>query len=119
MLKLLLVGAAAALFAVSSASAADQDFTLDNETGYTIEKVFVSATKADDWEDDVLGKDTLEDGDAVKIHFARAEKACRFDLKVVYDDGDDAVWTNLNLCEISKVELHYNKRTDTTSATTE
>jgi hypothetical protein len=111
--------AAALCLGARPAQAAQQDFVLDNETGYTIEEVYVSAAKTDDWEEDVLGRDVLEDGDAVKISFPRRENACRFDLKVVYDDGDDAVWTNLNLCEISTVEIHYNKRTGETTATTD
>ena len=44
----------------AAALAADQDFTLVNRTGYTIEQVYVSPIKARDWEEDVLGRDVLE-----------------------------------------------------------
>ncbi len=57
-----------------AAAEARQNFTLVNKTGYDIEKVFVSPSKSDDWEEDVLGKDTLDDGDSWEIKFHRATK---------------------------------------------
>ncbi|MDK9697164.1 MAG: hypothetical protein OEL76_12285 [Siculibacillus sp.] len=48
-----------------SAQQARQDFVLANATGYDVSHVFVSPTKSNEWEEDVLGKDLLEDGDAI------------------------------------------------------
>jgi hypothetical protein len=97
-----------------------QDFTLVNQTGYRIDKVFVSPTASDDWESDVLGRDVLDDGESVDITFHRDTPGCKWDLKVVYaDDGSSAVWTGFDICSINKIHIHYNKSTDTTSATTE
>lgn len=117
MLKL--IAAAALMLAASPALAAVQDFTLHNETGYTIERVYVSTVDTKNWEEDVLGEDVLEDEDAVDISFDAAENTCRFDLKVVYDDGEEAMWGNLNLCTISKVEIHYDRASGKTSAVTD
>jgi len=97
-----------------------QDFTLVNQTGYRIDKVFVSPTASNDWEEDVLGRDVLDDGESVDITFHRDTPGCKWDLKVVYaDDDSTAVWTGFDICTITKVTIHYNKKTDTTSATTE
>ena len=39
---------------------------------------------------------------------------------MVYSDDDStAVWHNLNLCNISKVTVHYNRRSGETTAKTE
>lgn len=101
----------------SFAAEAKQDFTLVNKTGYDISHVYVSPSKSDDWEEDVLGKDVLEDGDAWAIKFSRAEKSCKWDLKVVYSDDDSsAYWKGINLCEVGKITIHYNRKSDTTSA---
>lgn len=113
---------AAAAFTVLAAPqvafAGDQDFTLVNRTGYEIDQVYVSPAKAGDWEEDVLGRDTLADGDRVEITFDRGTDVCRFDLKVVYTiDSTSAEWANVNLCEISSISIFYNDKTDTTSAT--
>jgi hypothetical protein len=101
----------------AQAQDAKQDFTLVNRTGYEISAVYVSPSKSDDWQEDVLGEDTLDDGESVNIHFTRAVKTCKWDLKVVYEEDDSsAVWSNIDLCSVSKVTIRYNKKTDTTSA---
>lgn len=53
------------IFILGSASVAlagKQDFTLENQTGYQIEQVYVSSVNTDDWEEDVLGRRYLSDG---------------------------------------------------------
>jgi len=109
---------AAPLFAApAAAQQARQDFTLINRTGYELSEVYVSPTKSSDWQEDVLGQDTLDNGKSVHIRFKRATTSCRWDLKVVYEvDSSDAVWSNINLCEVERITIRYNKSTDTTSA---
>jgi len=97
---------------------ARQDFDLSNKTGYEIKEVYVSPSKSDDWEEDVLGTGTLPDGNKVHIKFHRATETCQWDVKVVYtDDSSSAVWQNINLCDVEKITIHYNRSSDTTSAT--
>jgi hypothetical protein len=106
-----------ALFPSAYAAEARQDFELVNKTGYEIKHVYVSPSKSDDWEEDVLGKDTLDDGDEWEIKFKRSTKTCFWDLKVVYaEDSSSAIWHDIDLCKVEKVTIRYNKRTDTTSA---
>ena len=109
----------ATMLAATGAFAADgkQDFKLVNKTGYEIKSVYVSPSKSNDWEEDVLGKDVFSDGDSWDIHFHRAEKTCKWDLKVVYSDDDsDAVWENIDLCSVSKITIKYNRSSNVTSA---
>jgi hypothetical protein len=109
----------ASLAATSFAWAeAKQDFTLVNKTGYELKEVYVSPSKSDDWQEDVLGKDTLDDGEAANIKFHRANKACKWDLKVVYsEDSSSAVWADIDLCEVEKITIRYDKERDKTTAT--
>lgn len=88
-------------------AAGAQDFTLVNATGVEIDKVFISPHNSDDWEEDVLGQDTLPDGQSVDIKFHRDEKAALWDLKIADKQGTSIEWPNLNLLEISKVTLNY------------
>ena len=88
-------------------TAGAQDFTLVNSTGVEIDKVFISPHDSDDWEEDILGQDTLPDGQKVDIKFNRAEKAALWDLRVEDSKENSIEWTNLNLLEISKLTLHY------------
>ena len=84
-----------------------QDFTLVNQTGVSINELYVSPHTTNDWEEDILGQDTLANGDSVDITFSRTERAAKWDLKVVDKEGNSIEWENLNLLEISKLTLHY------------
>jgi len=104
--------AVAFLFVVASAPVAlagDQDFTVVNQTGIEIHELYVTPHDSDDWEDDILGEDTLANGAEVDIKFSRKEKAKLWDLKVVDADGNSVEWENLDLLDISEVTLHYKK----------
>jgi hypothetical protein len=105
--------------AFAQAQETKQDFKLVNKTGYTISEIYVSPSKADDWQNDVLGKEnTLEDAQFANVKFHRANKTCIWDLKVVYEDDDSsAIWHDIDLCKISTITIKYNRKSDTTSAT--
>ena len=85
----------------------NQDFTLVNSTGVEINKLFVSPHEKDDWEEDILGRDTLPSGQSVEIKFNPEEKAAMWDMRVEDTQGNAIEWDNLNLLEISKVTLYY------------
>ena len=113
--SVVLAATGAALF-FGTALAGDQDFVLINKTGYEINKVFGREAGTRDWGSDVLGRDTLDDGENVKIVFDHDENTCRWDLQVVYSDNDRATWTNLNLCKIGKVTLFWDRKNEKTTA---
>ena len=84
-----------------------QDFTVVNKTGVEIHELYVSPHSADNWQEDVLGADTLPTGKSVEITFSPKERAKLWDLKVVDGEGNSIEWTGLNLLEISEVTLFY------------
>lgn len=91
----------------SDSSQGKQDFTLVNKTGVEIDKLFISPHSSNDWEEDILGRDTLPDGETLDIKFHRTEKAAMWDLRIEDSKGNGIEWENLNLLEISKVTLYY------------
>jgi hypothetical protein len=100
-----------------SAQEAKQDFRLVNKTGYELNAVFVSPSKSNQWGDDVLGQDTLDDAAGVNIKFHATMKTCKWDLKVVYTvDDSNAVWHDIDLCSVDKITIKYNKKDDVTTA---
>jgi hypothetical protein len=104
----LLTAAAAILFLQNSrALAGDQDFELHNKTGVEINEVYVSPHSSDNWEEDVLGKDTLAPDDSVEIKFSPKEDADYWDIKVTDGQGGSITWENLKLTEITDVFLYY------------
>ena len=102
---------ACCLFVVlaTTSYAGKQDFTLVNKTGFDLHEVYVSPHGNDEWQEDVLGKTILVNGDTVKIHFERQIKGKDWDLKVVDKAGKATTWEKLDLLAISKVTLHFDE----------
>jgi len=100
----------------ATANAGQQNFVLLNNTGFTINEVYVSPRKARDWEEDVLGRNQLPNSQFVTINFDRSEKVCAWDLMVVYDDGEEAYWENFDLCSTTFILISYNERKRVTEA---
>lgn len=99
-----------ALFAgMQTAGAGKQDFVLVNETGVEIHELYISRSKSDEWEEDVLGVETLPDGESVEITFPAKQKGSYWDLRVVDEDGNFVEWERLKLSEISKLTLYIKK----------
>ena len=94
--------------AVTEVSAqAAQDFHLINKTGVEINALYISPHSTDDWEEDILGVETLAADDELDISFSRSEKARLWDLRIEDEDGSYIVWENLNLLTISNITLYY------------
>jgi len=93
------------LLTISPAFAGDQDFTLHNRTGVEIHELYVSPHSADNWEEDILGKDTLATDDDLEIKFSPKENAELWDLKIVDGKGNPVVFEKLKLTEITDVTL--------------
>ena len=111
-IKIALALATVALFVTASAFArtGKQDFILHNQTGFEINSLYVSPHSADDWEEDILGKDTLASGESLKITFDDRDKHSHWDLKVTDKDGNSLEWYDLNLTEIEEVTLHWDAK---------
>jgi len=92
----------------SSAAATQnkQDFTLHNETGLEIKEVYVSPTTTEEWEEDILGADTLESGDSVDISFSRRREDM-WDMKIIFRNGKSNVWTKLNLSKLTDITISF------------
>jgi hypothetical protein len=85
---------------------------------------FVGRTKPsphekDDWEEDILGKDTLPSGQSVEVKFHRDEAAAEWDLRVEDKQGNSIEWESLDLLKISKLTLHYDAATKKATADAE
>jgi hypothetical protein len=87
-----------------------QDFILHNQTGVEIDSLYVSPHSVNDWEEDILGQDTLASGESLKITFDDRDKHVHWDLKVTDKEGNSLEWDDLNLIEISEVTLHWDSK---------
>lgn len=105
-----------AVIASPALAQGQQDFRLVNQTGYTIDEVYVSPNHTDAWGDDVLGRDVLNTGEYVDISFAPQTKTCSWDVQVVYDDKESAAWEGFNLCNTHTIILFYDRKSGKTWA---
>ncbi len=94
-------------------------FGLANATGSAISELYVSPTKSKTWGKDILGDHTIENGEVWKITVPQAKGRCMQDLKVVFDDNSEAIWESLDLCDLTKITLTYDRRSGVTTAKTE
>ena len=108
-MKLFAVPFAAGVLACSFgiAHASDADFKLVNKTGAQIDEVYVSPASAQSWGSDIMGSDAVPSGSSVSITFPHGGSACKFDIRVKYNDGDTAEWGNVDLCQYETISLYW------------
>jgi len=108
MIAFSMVIALASLSSASFAQQGKQNFTLINKSGQAIQELYVSKASADDWEEDILGKDTLPNGESLEITFSPKERAAKWDVRIIDDKGKEHKYFNLNLLEISEITVRNN-----------
>jgi hypothetical protein len=103
MRSLLIVGVLSAVLAasLSAAEAANRKVDIVNKTGMEMKHFYASNTGTSDWEEDILGRDVLDDGETFEADIDDGTGACRFDFKGVFANGNEVVKKNVNVCEIS------------------
>ncbi len=98
----------AALFVMAFASVAfagAQDFVLVNNTGYPIYKVNVSAASTDNWEEDILGSQILNNGESLQVNFGVGNQQY-WDIQAVFEDGSSIAWYGIDLLSVYQVTLN-------------
>ena len=91
----------AGLMLASAAAAADRKVDITNQTGLTLKHFYASRPGADTWEDDILGRDTLGNGQTFQADIDDGSGSCVFDFKAVFEDGQSLIRKKINVCEIS------------------
>jgi hypothetical protein len=106
-----------AFAAPAGAQDAKQDFKLVNKTGYELNALYVSPSKSDDWQDNIIDGKVVGDDQVVNVHFSPRVHTCHWDLKVTYsDDNSNAVWGDIDLCTVEKITIFYDRKNDVTKA---
>jgi hypothetical protein len=97
--------------ACGSAQADVRDFTLSNNTAWTIAAVYIAAPGAPDWGPEVLGPSlTLGPSRQTAIGFTGG-KSCLNDIRVVFNGNVDINWKGIDFCKISSFKVWYDFNT--------
>jgi hypothetical protein len=92
---------------------AKQDFTLVNATGVEINEVHITPHDADEWGEDVLGRDVLQNDEECDIQFHPQEDVCSWDIRIADKEGNAIEWESIDLCKWTKITLKYDGQTAT------
>jgi len=95
--------AAMLLFALSAGAALAQEIIVANGTGFTIQRLGLVDSNSGGDAQDLLGNDTLANGEGLKISINGSPKG--WELIAVDNEGSQVNWQNLDLSGVSKITL--------------
>src|SRR5690348_2040930 len=116
-MKTLLLGFVAAIALNASALAQDiRNVTVVNGTGYGIKFLGFNNPGDNDWSDNELGG-VLKNGQSVYVKFNNADKGCVWNFRISWELSGypDVQWRNVNLCQIDKLTLKWDRNSNETS----
>lgn len=103
--------ATALLLCIAGVSAAfAQEIIVANGTGFTINQLGLMDSNAKGDAQDLLGNDTLANGEGLKININGSPKG--WELIAVDGNGGQVNWQNLDLTGVSKITLHADGSAD-------
>jgi hypothetical protein len=95
----LLLGALAA-----PATAQDVQYELVNDSGLTLMEFYTSPVDDGSWGSDLLGANVLPAGQTGTVTIADGEATCDYDLRFVFEDGQELV-DSVNICDMASYTL--------------
>jgi len=107
-MKSLLIGGAAVLcFAGISfaAVAADVKFDLVNNSARAIKNFYTSPTETTNWEEDVLGEETIPPGQTDTVTISTDGDQCVYDMRFIMEDDAELVVNGIDVCTLSSYTL--------------
>lgn len=88
------------------ATAEDLSFTLVNSSGYDVVEFHVSDPQDDTWSDNLMPEGyVLPDEHYVDVIISDGADYCEYDLRVVWEDGDEYVEYGADICDLGEWEL--------------
>lgn len=75
--------------------------TIHNQTGWTMLRFYASDHRASDWEEDILGSDTLASGRSWTVNIDDGSGACVYDFKAEFTNGQELTRMSINVCQIA------------------
>ena len=89
----------------TDALALDRRIRLINESSETIHEFHASNTGRNRWEEDILGRRTIQPGGSVVINLDDGSGFCKFDFKTVMESGRALVKRNINICQLETYRI--------------
>lgn len=111
-----IVVAVLSLFA-GGAQAVDTTFLLVNSTAYPISELSISQNDMGMWSPNLLRPPIIKAGESRQIVIPASQLVCQVDIKLGFADGGaPATWQYLNLCNLRKLQVFYDRASGITTA---
>ena len=78
---------------------------LENKSSAAIVEFYTSPTDVNSWEEDVMGVDVLNPGEAVDVTIADGRSQCSYDLRFTFSDNTAFEDHGIDLCETGSYTL--------------
>lgn len=104
MIRLVAASLLSAAFA-APAFAEDLQFELINQTSQVLDQFYASPSNTNEWGEDILGQDVLGAGESGTVTIADGSDQCEYDLKSVFQSGEEVVREAADLCETGSYTL--------------
>ncbi|MDP1750971.1 MAG: hypothetical protein Q8L22_16085 [Reyranella sp.] len=100
-----------------SALAVDTTFLLVNSTSYPISEMSISQHDMSMWSPNLLRGPIIKPGEARQVVIPASQLVCQVDIKLGFSDGTPpAIWQYLNLCNLRKLQVFYDRYSGVTTA---
>ena len=86
--------------ATAAAGVAEVKFNLENATSYTLTHLYLSPAASNDWDNDILGEQTVPAGETAEVSIDDGVESCMYDLRADFDDGDAIDVRGVDVCKI-------------------
>jgi hypothetical protein len=116
-MKSLFLGFVAAVVLNASTLAQDiRNVTVVNGTGYGIKFLGFNNPGDNEWSDNELGG-VMANGQSIYVKFNNADKGCVWNFRISWELSGypDVLWHDVNLCEIDKLTLKWDRASNETS----
>lgn len=108
------------ILASAEALADEVRFMLINGTNYSIRELALSPHDLATWSPNVLHPPPIKPGERREVAFPAYIVDCNVDLKVAFQEDDSQpIWQYLNLCNLRKVRLRYDRMSGVATASYE
>ena len=81
---------------------------IENNTGVTLNNIYVSPAESDNWGDDILPQDLFEDQATVQVYIPETYgETCLFDIKITDLEGNAVIFTNVDVCALHTLRINW------------
>lgn len=99
----------AALFLCFSGTSSSQAlyFFVTNNTGFTLNNIYVTPAETTNWGSDILPNDLFENTTSVRVDIpADYGTTCKFDMKITDLEGNAITFTGMDACKLHTLILN-------------